>query len=62
MCSFYLADVEGPPLKGLPTGEALGIIKINNVDVIATAYEEGHDDDKVSKSDAVYIDPSTLTC
>ena len=29
--SFFLADIDGPTLMGLPIGEALGIIKIMNM-------------------------------
>ena len=34
MCTFFLSDVEGPILLGLPTAEALGIVKITVVDEI----------------------------
>ena len=33
-CKFFLVDVDGPMLLGLPTGEALGIIKINVIDEV----------------------------
>ena len=32
MCQFYLCDIEGSMLLGLPTCEALGIVEINIVD------------------------------
>ena len=63
MCSFFLADVEGPTLMGLPTGEALGIIKINTVDVVAAENDEDDqypedEDESVAGVDTTYIDPS----
>ena len=34
MCRFFLCDIEGSMLLGLPTCEALGIIKINVIDEV----------------------------
>ena len=41
MCRFFLVDVEGPLLLGLPTGEALGIIKINVIDEVTEKSPTG---------------------
>ena len=51
-CKFFLSDVSGPILLGLPTGEALGIIKI--VDAIRK-----QNDYKTDGSGKMYVHPST---
>ena len=43
-CTFYLANVDGPTLMGLPTGEALGIIKIDVVDVVYSEEDQEYND------------------
>ena len=61
-CDFYLADVTGPSLLGLPTGEALDIIKINVVDAVFPEEGDGsgdEDDAAPESSTAAYIDPSS---
>ena len=60
-CTFYLAEVDGPALMGLPTGEALDIIKINIVNSIVGLDEivedviEGDANDQMSNAE--YISP-----
>ena len=49
-CTFYLANVDGPTLMGLPTGEALEIIKIDVVDVI---YSDNDQEEKNDEKEAV---------
>ena len=53
-CKFFLSDVSGPILLGLPTGEALGIIKI--VDAITSRKQNDH---KTDVYDTKYVHPST---
>ena len=61
MCTFFLANVDGPSLMGLPTGEALGIIKIDVVDEISADDEKGDDDEdeSVVSVDAKYVETNT---
>ena len=50
-CGFFLSDVSGPILLGLPTGEALGIVKI------AAAVEEHTS--QVKSQHIQYVHPDT---
>ena len=50
MCQFYLCDIEGSMLLGLPTCEALGIVKINIVD---------SEEDDITKVESVGEETST---
>ena len=59
MCSFFLADVDGPPLMGLPTGEALGIIKINTVDVVESEDELEEEEGSVVGENTRYVNRNT---
>ena len=59
MCQFYLCDIEGSMLLGLPTCEALGIVEINIVD-------EEDDDTQIdgvcceeTGKSRHYVDPTT---
>ena len=54
-CGFFLADVEGPILLGLPTCEALGIVKFINLN---TASKAGRGND-VSVKGKLYVHPET---
>ena len=56
MCSFFLADVDGPPLMGLPTGEALGIIKIITADAVSD--EDEQEEESTASEGTTYVDPS----
>ena len=60
MCQFYLCDLEGSMLLGLPTCEALGIVKIN----IVNSEEDGTTqvesvEEEATERPKEYIDPST---
>ena len=63
MCSFNLVEVDGPPLMGLPTGEALGIIKINTVDIVASTEakdeENSPEEEPAVGAGIVYVNPNT---
>ena len=52
-CKFFLVDVVGPLLLGLPTGEALGIITINVISEVSETVR------KTSGNSNRYVDPST---
>ena len=53
MCQFYLCDIKGSALLGLPTCEALGIVKINLDDKANIANV---DIEKVAERSTEYID------
>ena len=60
MCRFFLCDIEGSMLVGLPTCEALGIVKISVVDEVS-AKDVGEPDDGCipqAKQGEGYIDSS----
>ena len=64
MCRFFLCDNAGSMLLGLPTCEALGIVKINVIDEVSenpvevsSAEENGKKRESVDKSQELYIDP-----
>ena len=67
MCQFYLCDIEGSMLLGLPTCEALGIVKINIVDseedditkVESVGEETSTGENEELKKSKEYVDPST---
>ena len=58
MCRFFLCDIEGPMLVGLPTCEALKIVTICVVDEVAVK-EDGAcaEDGDTRNQDEGYIDP-----
>ena len=51
MCTFFLADVAGPILLGLPSSEALGIVKMSIVDEVHV--------NEAPMSKNLYIPPDT---
>ena len=54
-CGFFLADVEGPILLGLPTCEALGIVKFINLNATSRTKENVTS----SCTGDLYVHPST---
>ena len=63
MCRFFVCDIEGSMLVGLPTCEALGIVKITVVNEVAESENEAREgsSDQVATGNSSkegYIDPN----